>query len=389
MKEPGYIYILVNPSMDGFVKIGKTTREPEARAKELSQATGVATPFYVAYSIRVADCQSAEEYVYTVLEYNGFQRTPNREFFRIPLRKAIEVLMLVEQQLQKDTDSSEASGQESASLGAGEIEAKFGSEEQHPGRPIYCEAVAAFLGLGDAIKDEDEALRLLFQAKVLNFPAAYTALAWYYRMHAPCVSDEDYYNRNRQAMDILKEGVVKGHGRCYIAMAHLFNGESNENAAKCWKKYFLSETFAKDDDERWTKDINELAIGDSGSSRVLHSLTYFIFLSWGSIKADDDIRNLLIPLREEILLIIQRQLDYSRNQTKGAVILPANLTDPQTDGEFIDLSLEIFDLNAKLLRTKSLVQFVVSRNQTGREYIDLNEKLFRFAQDYFGIQPPT
>ena len=34
MKEPGFIYILVNPSMDGFVKIGKTTREPEARAKD-------------------------------------------------------------------------------------------------------------------------------------------------------------------------------------------------------------------------------------------------------------------------------------------------------------------------------------------------------------------
>lgn len=52
MIEPGHIYILVNPSMEGLVKIGKTTRDPESRARELSQATGVPTPFYVAFSTR-------------------------------------------------------------------------------------------------------------------------------------------------------------------------------------------------------------------------------------------------------------------------------------------------------------------------------------------------
>jgi len=318
MNEPGFIYILVNPSMEGFVKIGKTTREPEDRAKEISQATGVATPFYVAFSIQVADCHSAEKYVYTVLEYNGFQRTPNREFFRIPLRKAIEVLMLVEQQLQKDTDSSGASSQDSAFLPAEEIKGKFGSEEPHPGRPIYCEATKAFLGLGDTIEDRDEALRLLHQAKTLNFPAAYTALAWYYTKRTPCVTEEDYAKQDRNALEVLKEGAAKGHGRCYIAMAWFFHmrrtTELSENATKCWKKYFFSETFAKDDDARWTKDLDEFefADGDSGSSRVSHSITYFLFLN-GALKPDVDVRALLIPLREEILFEIQHSLDFARN----------------------------------------------------------------------------
>ena len=93
MKEPGYIYVMVNPSMEGLVKIGKTTREPEFRAKELSQATGVATPFYVAFNIFVSDCHSAEEYVHAVLEHKGFRNTTNREFFQMPLSQAIEVLM--------------------------------------------------------------------------------------------------------------------------------------------------------------------------------------------------------------------------------------------------------------------------------------------------------
>jgi hypothetical protein len=73
MEEPGYIYIMINPSMEGLVKIGKTTREPEFRAKELSQATGVATPFYVAFSIFVVDCHSAEEFVHAILEHKGFR----------------------------------------------------------------------------------------------------------------------------------------------------------------------------------------------------------------------------------------------------------------------------------------------------------------------------
>jgi hypothetical protein len=60
MSDSGHIYVLINPSIPGLVKIGKTTRDPESRAKELSQATGVATPFYVAFSIEVADCHAIQ-----------------------------------------------------------------------------------------------------------------------------------------------------------------------------------------------------------------------------------------------------------------------------------------------------------------------------------------
>jgi hypothetical protein len=48
MLDPGYIYVLINQSMEGFIKVGKTARDPKERAKELSQATGVPTPFMVA-----------------------------------------------------------------------------------------------------------------------------------------------------------------------------------------------------------------------------------------------------------------------------------------------------------------------------------------------------
>ena len=38
--EGGYIYLMVNPSMEGLVKIGKTSRNPVDRARELGAATG-------------------------------------------------------------------------------------------------------------------------------------------------------------------------------------------------------------------------------------------------------------------------------------------------------------------------------------------------------------
>jgi T5orf172 domain len=50
MGNPGYIYALINPSLEGLVKVGKTTTNPEKRANELSSVTGVPMQFIVAYS---------------------------------------------------------------------------------------------------------------------------------------------------------------------------------------------------------------------------------------------------------------------------------------------------------------------------------------------------
>ena len=56
----GYVYVMINPSCEGLVKIGKTTKDPEERAKDLSSATGVATPFIVVYKRLFNDCSIAE-----------------------------------------------------------------------------------------------------------------------------------------------------------------------------------------------------------------------------------------------------------------------------------------------------------------------------------------
>src|SRR5262249_49414721 len=60
MDSAGYVYVLINASIKGLVKVGSTARDPEARAKELSAATGVAQPFTVVYSAYFNDCVAAE-----------------------------------------------------------------------------------------------------------------------------------------------------------------------------------------------------------------------------------------------------------------------------------------------------------------------------------------
>ncbi|QFP77354.1 GIY-YIG nuclease family protein [Deinococcus sp. AJ005] len=85
----GYVYILVNESLKGLVKIGITSREPFARASEL-QTTGVPTPFTVAATIKVNDSRTVERQIHILL---ADHRVANgREFFKINLPDAVKVL---------------------------------------------------------------------------------------------------------------------------------------------------------------------------------------------------------------------------------------------------------------------------------------------------------
>ena len=90
----GYIYVMVNPSLPNLVKIGKTTREPNERAKELSSATGVPTPFILVYHKPFKDCHLAELVIHKYLEKEGARVNDNREFFQISTTQAIDIINL-------------------------------------------------------------------------------------------------------------------------------------------------------------------------------------------------------------------------------------------------------------------------------------------------------
>ena len=90
----GYIYVMVNPSLPNLVKIGKTTREPNERAKELSLATGVPTPFILVYYKPFKDCHLAETVIHHFFEEKGTRVNGNREFFQVSTTEAIDIINL-------------------------------------------------------------------------------------------------------------------------------------------------------------------------------------------------------------------------------------------------------------------------------------------------------
>ena len=81
--QEGWVYVLVNSSMPGMAKVGRTFRLPSERVAEL-QSTGVATPFILAYEQVFADCCAAEKAVHDELDRRGLRVALNREFFRGP-----------------------------------------------------------------------------------------------------------------------------------------------------------------------------------------------------------------------------------------------------------------------------------------------------------------
>jgi|GEM_PF-6260865 len=86
----GYIYILSNPSMNGILKIGKTTRHPNERMNEL-HTTGVPTPFVLEFSILVPNCDVTENKIHGLLNFCRVQK--NREFFKINIEKALDLFL--------------------------------------------------------------------------------------------------------------------------------------------------------------------------------------------------------------------------------------------------------------------------------------------------------
>jgi T5orf172 domain len=82
----GYLYAMTNKSFDGLIKIGRTTKDPIDRAKQLSRPTGVPESFDVSIYCKVYDCIDAEKKIHKIL--NTYRNTQKREFFHIPAEVA-------------------------------------------------------------------------------------------------------------------------------------------------------------------------------------------------------------------------------------------------------------------------------------------------------------
>lgn len=82
----GYVYVMKNWAIPGFVKIGKTRRDSKTRAREISRPTGVPGAYEVAYEIFSSDCDLLERHTHSALS----EFRSEGEFFRISVEKAIQ-----------------------------------------------------------------------------------------------------------------------------------------------------------------------------------------------------------------------------------------------------------------------------------------------------------
>lgn len=92
INEPGYAYILTNPSFrEDWVKIGKSSRPVDIRSKELDN-TAVPLPFEIYATIQTVKYNDVEKHVHkTIDRLTDLRIRQNREFFNVPPQIALDI----------------------------------------------------------------------------------------------------------------------------------------------------------------------------------------------------------------------------------------------------------------------------------------------------------
>ena len=91
-KEPGYVYILTNPSFrEDWVKIGKSSRPVDVRSKELDN-TAVPLPFEIFATMKTVKYNEVEKLVHkTIDRLTDLRIRQNREFFNVAPQIALDI----------------------------------------------------------------------------------------------------------------------------------------------------------------------------------------------------------------------------------------------------------------------------------------------------------
>ncbi len=271
--QSGYLYVFINPMMEGLVKIGKTTRDTQSRAKELSAATGVPTSFIVAYEAYFQDCSKAEEYVHTFLESKGYRVSSNKEFFKAPLKDIIDAILEAQKFLA--SENNEVFYNNYNSYGDDTyLDVSFANELW---QDLLDQADAFYHGFGDVLEDHSEALRLYEQAAKLGSSFAYLQAGLMYKEGEGCEKDIN------KTIEYLKEGAKRGECLCYAELAEIYMENNHiENDSKCWRSFFNSE------------NLNEV-----GFQKIKHALNYLKFYKENNLPIEN--KDILLNIKRELL----------------------------------------------------------------------------------------
>lgn len=95
----GFVYVMLDPFFPQRLKIGKTTKTSEIRAREIYRK-GQPAEFVVAYENETTNCGLLEKEIHKTLD--DFRPNSNREYFILPLKKAILAIEKVVKRLEQE-----------------------------------------------------------------------------------------------------------------------------------------------------------------------------------------------------------------------------------------------------------------------------------------------
>jgi hypothetical protein len=87
------VYVLINESMPGYIKVGLTNNDLETRIRSLD-TTSVPLPFECFYAARVIDARKVEQLLHDA--FMDHRVRSNREFFEISPERVVSALKLAE-----------------------------------------------------------------------------------------------------------------------------------------------------------------------------------------------------------------------------------------------------------------------------------------------------
>jgi hypothetical protein len=208
----GWVYVLVNSSIPGLAKVGRTTRPPAERVAELSAATGVPTPFVLAFEQEFAECEHAERDIHAELDRRGYRLAANREFFRGSPNEIVRVVL--------------------------QVAAVAGDGPEMPPTPsaegLLADGDKHLFGEGAHLQDLGEACRCYRLSATRGSLIALERLGAIYAQ-----SKGRSRSGRRRALRQLKDGAQRGNYYCYVEMATLYAIEGHaQNFAKAWDFFF-------------------------------------------------------------------------------------------------------------------------------------------------------
>lgn len=227
--ERGAVYVLVNSSYPGMAKVGRTTRPACERVAELSGATGVPTPFVLAFEQDFADCARGERAVHADLDRLGWRIQPNREFFRGDTSDIIRIVQ------------AHAAAEAGASPGVPGAAPDVVRSRRARAARLLAEGDRHLHGTGETLQDTAEAARLYQAAATAGSLVAIERLAMLFADH-----QTDRLAGRRRALRLLKLGVTAGNYYCLAAMGAVYARDYHiANFVKSWRQFFTARAAAR------------------------------------------------------------------------------------------------------------------------------------------------